>query len=120
MATNHPLGVRISHGVLNFEIGLQMKIFNKIKKLHEFNAENCRRKQNSAIHDNYIRKIDDITARIKFVVESSNDEHTVIYNIKPYERDMYDDIANYFYNRGFKVTITKIDGFENEFLIINW
>lgn len=68
-----------------------MKIIDNYKKKHEFNAENCRRKQQRVKDENYLRKLNDIQARIDFVVSNSNDEHAVIYCIKPYDTEMYDE-----------------------------
>lgn len=97
-----------------------MKIVENYKKKHEFNAENCRRKQQRVKDENYLRKLEDIRARIDFVVNNSNDEHAVIYCIKPADIEMYARIADYFYEKGFYTVKTKIEGLENEYLIISW
>ena len=97
-----------------------MKIIDNYKKKHEFNAENCRLKQQRVKDENYLKKLEEIQARIDFVVNNSNDEHAVIYCIKPYDKEMYDRLADYFYGKGFYTVKTKIEGLENEYLIISW
>lgn len=97
-----------------------MKIIERYKKLHEFNAENCRRKQQLRKDEKFVRKIKDIRARIDFVVSNSNDEHAVIYCVDDDDRDMYVKIGEYFEEKGFISIITNIEGLDNEYLIISW
>jgi len=96
------------------------RLFEKYRKKHEFSAENCRRKQNLIQNDKYLRKVEEICARIDFVVSNSTDEHAVIYRIRKEQQEIYDRIANYFCNRGFLVVKTHIDELQDEYLIISW
>lgn len=97
-----------------------MGIFESYKKRHAFTAENCRRKQDKMVRDRYERKIEDISARINYVIENSNDEHAVIYCVRNHDREMYDRISDYFSERGFKTIITVIPTLDNEYIIISW
>jgi hypothetical protein len=97
-----------------------IKIIEKYKKEHEFNAENCRRKQQRMDESRYRMKVEDIEARINYVVSSSKDEHTVIYSVKEHDKEMYGRIADHFIGKGFKAAITGIDGFDGKYLVIEW
>lgn len=97
-----------------------MKLIERYKKLHEFSAENCRRKQQLRKDEKFVSKVEDIKARIEFVVLNSNDEHAVIYCVKTEDIDMYAKIADYFCEKGFYTVKTKIEGLDNEYLIISW
>ena len=54
-----------------------MGLYKKWKERNAFNAENCRRKQNKMENDRYEKKIEDIRARIDYVVSNCSDEHAV-------------------------------------------
>ena len=97
-----------------------IKIIEKYKKEHEFNAENCRRKQQRMEDSRYKMKVDDIEARINFVVSNSNDEHTVIYSVNEHDKEMYGRIEDHFIEKGFNAAITRIDGFDGKYLVIEW
>jgi len=96
------------------------KIIEKYKEKHEFNAVNCRRKQKRMEDSRYRMKVDDIEARINFVVSNSNDEHTVIYSVNEHDKEMYGRIADHFRENGFKTAITGIDGFDGTYIVIGW
>ena len=92
----------------------------KIKKRKEFNAENCRKKQQVIEDIDFLQKIDDIKGRIEYVVGNSTKEHAVIYCINPSKYDMYVRIADYFEKKGFITIITEIQGLRDKYLIISW
>ena len=96
------------------------KIIRKYKDEHEFNAVNCRRKQQRMNDSRYRMKVEDIEARINYVVSRSNDEHTVIYSVKDHDMEMYGRISDHFREKGFKTAITGIDGFDGKYLVIEW
>ena len=95
-------------------------IIGKYKEEHEFNAGNCRRKQQRMEDSRYRMKVEDIEARINYVVSSSKDEHTVIYSVKEHDKEMYGRITDHFIGKGFKAAITGIDGFDGKYLVIEW
>ena len=103
-------------------------MFNSIKEriqdhknLKKFNAVNCLRKQKNVDKQNLDKRIEEIIGRINYVVESTTEEHTVIYQVHDYERDMYDRIDEYFKNLGFKVIFISIPELNNEqYMIISW
>lgn len=97
-----------------------MKLLKKYKERHAFNADNCRKKQQRIQDEDYLRKIEDIQGRIDFVINNSNDEHAVIYHVKPCEIDLYDRVIEFFYSKGFYTVKTKIEGLDDEYLIISW
>ena len=93
-----------------------MGLYKKWKERNAFNAENCRRKQHKMENDRYERKV----ARIDYVVSNCSDENAVIYCVKKNEREMYENIQNYFYSLGFTAVIEEIKGLNNEYLIVSW
>lgn len=97
-----------------------MGLYKKWKERNAFNAENCRRKQHKMENDRYEKKVEDIRARIDYVVSNCSDEHAVIYCVKNNEREMYEHIQDYFYNLGFTAVIEEIKGLNNEYLIVSW
>lgn len=97
-----------------------MGIYKKWKERNAFNAENCRRKQQKVLNENYTKKVEDIQARIDYVVNNSTEEHAVIYCVNQLDRDMYVKISDYFYSLGFVTVITPIQGLQDEYLIISW
>ena len=95
--------------------------FKNYQKSKEFNAENCLRKQVRVDQQNFEKRVEDITARIKYVVDSTTSEHTVIYQVHDYERKLYDRIEEHFTNLGFLVIRLTIPELGNdEYMIISW
>ena len=95
--------------------------FKNYQKSKEFNAENCLRKQVRVDQQNFEKRVEDITARIKYVVDSTTSEHTVIYQVHDYERKLYDQIEEHFTNLGFLVIRLTIPELGNdEYMIISW
>lgn len=97
-----------------------MRILENFKKKREFNADNCRRKQQKRKDEDFVRKIDDIKGRIEFVINNSNDEHAVIYCIRDYEKELFERVQQYFNERNFYTTIITVEGLDNEYIIISW
>ena len=99
---------------------IKEKIQN-LKARKQFNANNCLRQQNYIDKQNLLKRIDDIQARIKYVVESTTEEHAVIYQIHEYERPMWSEIDEHFTNLGFKLIYKTIEELNNdEYVIISW
>lgn len=100
------------------------KFFQGIKnyqKSREFNAANCLGKQVKIDQENFEKRVEDITMRIKYVVESTTEEHAVIYQVHDYERKMYDQIEEHFTKLGFLVIRLTIPELGNdEYMIISW
>ena len=111
-----------------------MKLTDKIKEIRknrEFNAQNCLKRQNMFQEKEEKRlmyekkrllneKIEEIKGRITYVVGQSVDQHTVIFQINENEREMYENVKEYFMNIGFKVVIMKIDEFGEDVIVISW
>jgi len=98
-----------------------LKFLENYKKSRVFNAENCLRKQVRVDQQNFEKKVEDITSRINYVVESTTSEHTVIYQVHDYERKLYDKIEEHFTNLGFLVIRLTIPELGNdEYMIISW
>ncbi len=94
---------------------------NEIKKSKEFNAENCKRKQQLNENKLFNDKVEEIEARINYVVTTTTTEHTVIYKIHETQKKLFYDVETYFQNLGFRTIRVTIPQLENEeFLIISW
>ncbi len=94
---------------------------NEIKKSKEFNAENCLRKQQLTENKLFNDKVEEIEARINYVVTTTTTEHTVIYKIHETQKKLFYDVETYFQNLVFRTIRVTIPQLENEeFLIISW
>lgn len=92
-----------------------------IFKKKEFNADNCREKQNRSIQGRSKAKINEIIALIDYKVSNSNYENTIIFTIDKDEEIVYEEVIKYFKDLGFIVLKTKFDELgEQKFLIISW
>lgn len=96
-------------------------IIKKIIKKSEFNAENCREKQNRSIKERSKIRIEEIVSLIEYKVSNSNYENTVIFSIDKDEEEVYDNVTGYFTERGFIVLKTQFEELgKQNFLIISW
>lgn len=96
------------------------KLYNRIKERCAFNALNCQKKQAYNSNVKLQRKIEEITGRIKYVVESSLDEHCVVYTIHSYDKELFPLIRDHFTNLGFQVTEFQVPSHPDEFYLISW
>lgn len=97
------------------------EFFKELFKKKEFNADNCREKQNRSIKQRSKAKINEIIALINYKIINSNYENTVIFTIDKDEEIVYEEVIEYFRNLGFIVVETKFDELgEQKFLIISW
>jgi len=104
----------------------------EIKRRHEFNAENCMRKQYNL--ERYLlkkkeeeenreleAKIEEIKNRISYVIDQSPDQHKVIFQVHEKEKDLYNNVKTYFSNLGFKVVLITVEDLgTDELMIISW
>ena len=99
-------------------------IINQIKNYRngkKFNAENCLKKQINIERLSFEHKIDEIVGRINYVVNTTTEEHAVIYQIHDYEIKMWNKISEYFEGLGFQVIIMDIPELNNDrYIIISW
>lgn len=97
------------------------EFFKELFKKKEFNADNCREKQNRSIKQRSKAKINEIIALIDYKIINSNYENTVIFTIDKDEEIVYEEVIKYFRNLGFIILETKFDELgEQKFLIISW
>ena len=96
------------------------KLIEEYKKKKEFNAENCRKHQQSELEKQVSLMIEDIKSVISFKV-SNTDEKAVIHSLSDGEIDVFELVKDYFIERGFKVFKTKFKELGDfEFLVISW
>ena len=97
------------------------RFFKDIRKKREFNAKNCRNKQNRSIQERSKTKISEIKNLIEYKVLNSNYEKTIIFTIDRDEEIVYDNVIKYFIDLGFTVLKTEFEELgDQKFLIISW
>lgn len=100
---------------------VKIKAMFGIFKKKEFNADNCREKQNKSIKERSKAKINEIIALIDYKVSNSNYQNTVIFTIDKDEEVVYEEVIKYFDDLGFIVLKTEFEKLgEQKFLIISW
>ena len=102
-------------------IGFIRERIQKIKDSKSFNDENCFKHQVAVENRRLSDRIEEITARINFVVSTTTSEHTVIYRVPEHDKKMFSLIKEYFMNLGFSVISLNIEDLGNEeYMIISW
>lgn len=100
---------------------LYLSFFKNLFRKREFNADNCREKQNRSIQERSKSKINEIIALIDYKVSNSNYENTVIFTIDKDEEIVYEAVINYFESLGFIVLKEQFEELgEQKFLLISW
>lgn len=96
------------------------RLLEEYKKRKEFNAENCRKYQQSELEKQASILIEDIKSVISFKV-ANTEEKAVIHSLSDVENDVFELVKDYFIERGFKVFKTRFQELGDfEFLVISW
>lgn len=96
------------------------KMIKEIIGRREFNAENCRKHQQSELEKQATVVIEDVKTIINFKV-SNTDEKAIIYSLPDRESKIFEMVEEYFMERGFKVFRTRFPELgDTEFLVVSW
>lgn len=101
------------------------------KERKMFTAQNCWNKQNELKMHEERRQVEEdkrrldsaiteIENRIKFVINQSYKQNTVIFQVNDGEMEMFKKIKEHFISRGFNAFFQKMDNLPVEALVISW